>query len=283
MAKVRRGTSGSGIAIVTGAAGGIGLELMPLLQQAGYQVVGVDLTENMVAEASANRGIEGVTAVGCDLTDDASLQNLIERIRGEFAADLDIFVANAGIIIPGDVGDISDDQAVKHLRIMLEANVRILNAITPIFREKNSGHIMGTISMGGIIAMPSSAVYSAAKAGMRAYFQALNAELAHTGVAVSGIFPSAVDTPMLYFEATHGGSVLNFIGKVFHPKDIAEKYMKAIRKPKLENYVPFSDSITTRLVNFWPWSIPKLLPLFVKGGEKGRTKYIATSANRPKD
>jgi len=68
--------------------------------------------------------------------------------------------------------------------------------------------------MGGILALPTSATYSAAKAGLRAFFAALNAELHSSGVHVSGIYPSAVDTPMLRHEATDGGSPLNFVGTV---------------------------------------------------------------------
>ena len=90
-----------------------------------------------------------------------------------------------------------------------------------------------------------------------------------------GIFPSGVDTPMLRYEATHDGSPLNFIGKVFTAAEVADACMKALETGKLETYVPYGDSVTSRLAGAFPWVIDKILPMFEKSGEKGRAKFRA--------
>ncbi|MCA0331834.1 MAG: short-chain dehydrogenase, partial [Actinobacteria bacterium] len=89
------------------------------------------------------------------------------------------------------------------------------------------------------------------------------------------IFPSGVDTPMLRYEATHGGSPLNFVGKVKTVQDIGDAVDRALRTGKLETYVPYGDSLTTRIVGAIPWSVEKVVPLFTKSGEKGRAAFIA--------
>jgi short-subunit dehydrogenase len=129
--------------------------------------------------------------------------------------------------------------------------------------------------MGGIIALPGSAAYSASKAGLRALLAAASAEVAGTDIRVSGIYPSAVDTPLLRFEARHGGSALNFVGKVFTAEDVADAYERALDTGRLEVYVPFGDSVTTRLVMLRPALVSRLLPRFERIGERGRTRFLA--------
>jgi short-subunit dehydrogenase len=156
----------------------------------------------------------------------------------------------------------------------------LIAAAVPGFVARNRGHVLATVSMGGILALPGSAVYSAAKAGLRAYLAALSAELHATKVSVSGIYPSAVDTPMLRHEATHGGSLLNFVGTVFTPAQIADAYERALDRKVLEVYVPYSDSVSTRLVESFPWLLPRLLPIFNRIGERGRLKFLSAVDER---
>jgi short-subunit dehydrogenase len=129
--------------------------------------------------------------------------------------------------------------------------------------------------MGGIISLPGSATYSAAKAGLRAFLTALSAELTGTGVRVAGVYPSGVDTPMLRLEARHGGSMLNFVGKVFTVPEVVGAYEKALTGRRLEVYLPYADSITTRLANLVPGASNRIIPLFERYGRRGPARYLA--------
>ena len=142
-----------------------------------------------------------------------------------------------------------------------------------VFLPRDRGHVMATVSLGGICPLPGSAPYSAAKAGLRAFLAALNCEVAGTGVRVSGIYPTAVNTPMLEGEARLG-SALNFLSRVLTVNEVADAYERALDKPKLEIYVPYHESLSARAALWTPSLIPRLLPFFNRIGERGRAKYL---------
>jgi short-subunit dehydrogenase len=263
------------LAIVTGAGGGIGLEVSRRLSARGFNVIAVERTAELAERACA--AIAGTSiAVACDTSDPAQVQALCDRIGGEWSADLELLICNAGVIVPGDVSATTHESIDLQMSVMLLSAQHLIAAAVPVLLKRGGGHILATVSMGGILALPGSAVYSAAKAGLRAYLAALYAELRNTDVAVSGIYPSAVDTPMLRHEATHGGSLLNFVGKVFSASEIADAYERALDDKKLEVYVPYSDSVSTRFVESFPWLVPVLLPALEKIGRRGLARYLAS-------
>ncbi|HWG26694.1 SDR family oxidoreductase [Actinospica sp.] len=259
-------------ALLTGAAGGIGAEVARRLSAQGYRIIAVDLHAGAVSEALD--GLPGIEAVECDLSDPAATAELAARIAGEWAEDLEVLICNAGIIAPGDAVDLPLEVVDRQLAVMLSGPIHVIAAAARTFTERERGHLLATVSMGGIIALPGSAAYSAAKAGLRAYLCALSAELNGTGVAVSGVYPSAVDTPMLMQEATHGGSLLNFVGKISTPSDVADAFERALRTRRLEIYVPYSDSLLTRAVESLPWLLPRLLPPMNRIGLRGRDRFL---------
>ena len=267
--------TGRRLALVTGAASGIGAEVSSRLADRGHRVITVDRTEEL-SEAAADATAPDAIAAACDLSSSASVSALCERINGEWAHDLDVMVCNAGIIKPLDVADLTPAVIDSHLDIMLRSPMHMISAAVPNMLAKGSGHVLATISMGGIVALPGSSAYSAAKFGMRAFLAALHAEVKSQGVNVSGIYPSAVDTPMLREEAASGGSTLNFIGEVQSIDDVADAYERALDTGKLEFYVPYSDGLTGRLVSMKPSVVSKIIPTLNKIGERGRTKYLGS-------
>ncbi len=268
-------------ALVTGAGGGIGYEVSQRLSARGYDVIAVERTAELADRACA--AISGpAIAVACDLSDAEQVLALGMRIAGEWRSELEVLVCNAGVIVPGDVVGTSHESIDLQMSVMLLSAQHLIAAAVPGFVARDRGHVLATVSMGGILALPGSAVYSAAKAGLRAYLAALYAELRDTRVAVSGIYPSAVDTPMLRHEAAHGGSLLNFVGTVFTAAQIADAYERALDRKRLELYVPYSDSITTRLVESFPWLVPVLLPALEGIGRRGLAKYLAKVGDDPR-
>ncbi len=79
---------------------------------------------------------------------------------------------------------------------------------------------------------------------------------------------------MLRHEAMHGGSALNFVGVPVLADDVAKAYEKALTKPKLEVYVPYSESVSGRLAGALPWLLGGLYPILEKMGEAGRKKFL---------
>ena len=271
------------LALVTGAAGGIGRAVSARLVAQGRRVVCVERDAALAAEAAAavQAAGGGAIAVACDLSDRDAVTALCERVEREWAGDLDVVFLNAGVIVPGDVVDLAARDLRLQLDVMLGSVAELAAAAARAMRQRGRGHVVATVSMGGILSLPGSAAYSAAKAGLRAYLAALRTELRGTGVAVSGIYPSAVDTPMLLHEATHDGSLLNFFGKVSSAEDVADVFERAQRRRRLEHFLPYGDSILCRILECFPWLVPPMLGPAEAIGRRGRRKYLKRKGFQP--
>ncbi|MBT0567193.1 SDR family oxidoreductase [Williamsia sp. CHRR-6] len=266
-------------ALITGAAGGIGLEVARRMARRGYTVVAVERDIELATTAAERIGASSVP-VACDLSDRDSTAALAERIRTEWADALEVAFLNAGIIIPGKVVDIAPEIIDKHLTIMLNSTTVLAQAAATVMVARGRGAIVATVSHGGILALPGSAPYSAAKAGLRAFLTALHHEVREAGVSVSALFPSAVDTPMLEHEAASGGSTLNFIGKISTIDDVADAFDEALRTGKPELHIPRGDGLFVALMQSFPRIARKLMPYAEQLGAKGRDRYLAQVAER---
>ena len=149
-----------------------------------------------------------------------------------------MLVCNAGIIITGNVADLSAADIDAQLDVLLRSPLQLIRAAVGPFTSRDRGHLMATVSLGGICPLPASATYSAAKAGLRSFLAALNSELWDTGVHVSGIYPTGIDTPMLRQEAQSDGSALNFLSKVRTVAEVANAYERALDRPETGDLRP---------------------------------------------
>lgn len=269
----------TGTAIITGGAGGIAAELAPLLLMRGYRLVLIDL-EQAALEQRARILAADAQLVRADLSQRGDLERVAALVGSTI--DLELFVNNAGIIVPGDVAELSFEAMARHVDINLLAPMRLTQAALKPMQARRSGCILSIVSAAGVVALPGSAAYTASKYGLRGFLTALSQEVASQGIRVRNIFPGAVDTPMLRFEATHGGSPLNFLNKnVLTPAQVAEAAVAALDGKALETYLPFSDGFTARLVGMAPGLIPLLLPYLQKKGEKGMRRYLASRGLKP--
>ncbi|MEQ8266429.1 MAG: SDR family NAD(P)-dependent oxidoreductase [Parvibaculum sp.] len=260
-------------ALVTGAGGGIGAAISRALDARGYRLILVD-REMAPLDAVAATLRSAPERVLCDLSIRADVERLCETVASVHP-DLDVLINNAGIGIPGPVVELGQELLDAHLEINLRAPVRLMRAVAQQMIARGRGSMVATVSLGGIISLKDSAIYSASKFGLRGFLAGFHQEMAAHGIRVSGVYPAAVDTPMLHHEALHGGSVLNFVDKVMTPEEVAQATLRAIDTGKLEVYVPYSASILSRFFGAFPWMIRPILPLMEKIGEKGRLKFIA--------
>ncbi len=260
-------------ALITGAAGGIGQAVARLLDGHGMRLILVDRDEASIRNASQAL-LTPPEIMTCDLSDREDVERLCGAIRDNHS-DLYALVNNAGIGLPGPVDALDMDVIDAHLEINLRAPIRIMHAVAPLMTARGDGAMVATVSLGGVLALKDSAPYSASKFGLRGFLCGFHQEMYSKGVKVSGVYPAAVDTPMLHHEAMHGGSVLNFVDKVMTPEDVAQATLRGIHSGKLEIYVPYSASVTARFVGAFPWMLRPLLPLLEKFGEAGRKKFVA--------
>jgi short-subunit dehydrogenase len=167
--------------VVTGAAGGIGNPLAGLLAAEGARVVSVDRAPCTAAWRSEI----------VDLADDAALASLC----GSLAANPpDILVNLAGIMSFGAIESAEPDRMALCARVNLTVPMLLARAVAGPMRARGSGQIVNVGSVLGAIPYPWFAAYSASKAGLAAFSQALRRELAGSGICVTHVNPRAART-----------------------------------------------------------------------------------------
>lgn len=263
------------VALITGACGGIGSLVAKDLAEKGYRLILVDI--NQAANQALAESLNNAIAINLDLTDRAALRTFCHQLR---YFKLDLAFINAGIVFTGDVVDIEESQIDMQLDLNLRSAIMLNQACAQNMVEHGTGHIINTVSMGALTPLKGSATYSASKFGLRGFLSSLYSELKPHGVKVSGIYPSGVDTAMLRYEATHNGSLLNFLSTPQTPEDVLRGFNIALRKAKLEVYVPFSDSVSAKLIGLFPSLFDKLYPWLEPLGRRGHKKYLAKIAKQ---
>jgi len=259
------------LVLITGAASGIGKATAELLHSQGYRLWLIDI--NQEALEALQRTLPGTEITVCDLTKRSDLETLGQQI--DQRPTLDIAFLNAGTIVPGDFIDLSFDKCDFQLKLNLWSVLYLNHVCGHKMKAQGAGHLISTVSMGGIIGMKGSATYSATKFGLRGFLMAFRNEMKPFGVAVSGLYLSAIDTPMLRYEATHEkGSPLNFLSQPAKVEKVAKMVMKIIKRKRLENYLPYGDSLSAKFFGSFPGFIPKVYPILWRLGEKGRRKFI---------
>ncbi len=263
------------VAIVTGAASGIGKAVIKMFADEGAKVVLADINEegiNKFAAELTSKGVDAI-AVRTDVTKLEMVKDLLNKALQKYGR-IDILHNNAGIILPNDIDVIEYKDIDMQIHINLYGIIYGTKEVIPIMKKQGHGYIVNTASLAGVVPEPGSAIYSATKFAIRGFDIAVRLELMNTGVSILTLLPDSVETPQLHYEATHGGSPMSFIDKAQTPEAVAQAVKKAILKNKVEVYVPHSQGIIARLALMWPWSIPMLWPMLQKSGNKNKERKI---------
>ncbi|MFT6862591.1 MAG: NAD(P)-dependent dehydrogenase (short-subunit alcohol dehydrogenase family) [Akkermansiaceae bacterium] len=186
------------IAIVTGAAGGIGRATVERLRDDGATVVGIDINPAVVENLTSER----LTGIVCDITDDAAMKAIIDDTVAKHGS-LDLIVANAGIFKSGEYIEDLLESWDLHLKINLTATQRFLKFSIPHLKKSTLSPSIIIIGSRNYAAPgPGAAAYSVTKAGVTQLARVAALELAPAGVRVNIIHPDAVfDTEIWSDEA----------------------------------------------------------------------------------
>lgn len=170
------------VAIVTGAASGIGKATVELFRSEGATVVGAD-------------AVEGADFL-CDAGSEAAVKELVEKVAREHGG-LDIFFANAGI--SGGFASIAEQTEAdwaEILRVNLIGPFVAIKHAAPLMKLRGGGSIICTASVAGLRAGAGGAAYSASKAGVINLVQAAAQQLSGSGIRVNAICPGLIETGM---------------------------------------------------------------------------------------
>lgn len=177
-----------GVAIVTGAAAGIGQATAQALQSAGYTVFG---TSRKKAPGSAG----GVTMLTCEATDAASVAAMVAEVMRQ-AGRIDLLVNNAGSALIGAAEESSLEQGQALFDLNVFGIVRLTKAVLPIMRRQGYGRIVNIGSVVGFVPSPFSALYAASKHAVEGYSESLDHEVRPFGIRVLVVEPAFTRTAL---------------------------------------------------------------------------------------
>jgi len=180
------------LAVVTGAASGINLDISRVLIENDIRVLGVDVNGDGLKEAADLFGTAFIPHV-CDLRDRQAIADLahVREVR-----EADVLVNGAGRLVPAEQHETKDQDVIDGLMIMLYAPMILGRHVLPGMYERGFGRIINLASIYGMFGGWGKGEYSAAKHGLVGWTECLAQECAGTGVAVSCVSPAHADTPL---------------------------------------------------------------------------------------
>lgn len=214
------------IAVVTGAAGGIGSALVRALVAAGARlVVATDLAAPAKTEPQ-------VVARALDVTDQAATSALVEEIESGHGP-VDLWFANAGVSGGGQY-DAPDAAWALQWQVNVMAHVYAARALMPGWLARGEGHLITTASMAGILTSLGDSVYAATKHAAVGFAELTAITYADRGIKVSCICPGAVDTPMLRGAVGDADAAAAFIGGggVLSADEAAARVLDGVREDR---------------------------------------------------
>lgn len=223
-------TSGAGgrrVALITGAADGIGWALARRFAEGGCRVAIADLNGDLATRRAAELGADHL-AFTCDVSDEAAVVQTIRDLTAT-AGRLDVLVNNAGI------GDLRLPTLEQHtadfdriVRVNLHGTFMASREAARVMAGGPGGAILNVGSIAGQVGFPSRNAYGAAKAGVAMMTRSMACEWAHLGLRVNALAPGYVDTPLVHRRESAGrldrGQLRRRIpmGRLAEPGEIAE-------------------------------------------------------------
>jgi ribitol 2-dehydrogenase len=219
------------VAAITGAASGIGLSTAEALLAAGATVVFVDRDTDALEKTCTRLGSNAIP-LEIDLLNGSSCDSLLSGILQK-AGQLDIFHANAGSYIGGDLTETKDSGAIDQmLNLNVNAVIKNVHNVIPHMIERGTGDIVVTSSVAGHFPIPWEPVYSASKWAITSFVQTMRRQLFKHGVRVGSVSPGPVVSALLADWPEENLKKAQENGSLMDPNEVADAILYMLTRPR---------------------------------------------------
>ncbi|UYZ23139.1 3-oxoacyl-ACP reductase FabG [Mesobacillus jeotgali] len=217
------------VAIITGAANGIGLAAAKTFAREGARVAMADFDEATGSQRAADLSGEGYDAAffQVNVADRSSVETLVQNVLGHFGK-IDILINNAGITRDGMLHKLAAEDFQKVVDVNLTGVFNCAQAVVPAMVQQGSGRIINTSSVSGIYGNVGQTNYAATKAGVVGMTKTWAKELGRKGINVNAVAPGFIETGMTAAvpdKVIEQMKMLVPLGRLGLPEDIANAYL----------------------------------------------------------
>lgn len=209
------------VAIITGSASGIGLNMAEGFLREGYSVVFSDINQQVLEQVVSHYASQDVLGIQCDVSNENDVRNLIDQSYQHFGR-IDVLINNAGLQYVASIEDFPTEKFEQMIKIMLIGAFIGTKYVLPIMKQQQFGRIINMASINGLIGFAGKAAYNSAKHGIIGLTKVTALECATQGITANAICPGYIDTPLVRGQMqdlakTRGISVEQVLDEVLYP------------------------------------------------------------------
>jgi 2-hydroxycyclohexanecarboxyl-CoA dehydrogenase len=218
-----------GMALVTGAAQGVGRAVAVRLSRSGFTVAANDKAPSELL-SSLVRDIGGVPSIA-DVSDADAVRQMVRHLEASAGA-VELLVSNAAYMSMGTLAEQDPADWWRHIDVNLSGTFNAVSAVIPGMLQRGRGRIVILSSRWGVTGQAGASAYAASKAGLISFAKSLARELAPSGIQVNVVAPGPVDTAQLSNDASAAGFTLEAFKetaaasiparRVLSPEEVAE-------------------------------------------------------------
>jgi len=245
------------LAVVTGAAGGIGAAIARALAAEGARLCLIDLRPDALDDVAAElAGESDVETHVLDVADADGWKALAAGVEAR-SGGADLLVNNAGLTVVGSFADQSYEDLDRIVDVNLRSVLYGCRAFLPQLRARPEAHIVNVSSLAGRVGFPYQSTYCATKYAVRGLSVTLRMELAGDGIGVTTVLPGAVATELLSRARSYDGEATGVLSKLMlrhgvPPRRVAKRVVRAIRRNEAEVLIGWDARVLTTAATLSP-------------------------------